>query len=165
MTNPTIFVGDLSAKVSTLPALRDALEQGDWIDVGATPHLRKLWAGEDTLSALVPQGWPTPNCWAHGAKAPTRRTYVLANRRALTMLVGITTGPWAQFDVHALVYTSLKSVEPTTVRKQRALATLHPDLEAKEHKELPAEQESAPWENQERLPRKQRNHGWQNSKA
>ena len=39
-----VFItGDLNASIHTLPALQDALECGDWFDVGAIPHLRREW--------------------------------------------------------------------------------------------------------------------------
>ena len=123
---PTFCVGDLNAKATSLPTLVAALAAGDWVDVGSLRHLHVPWSQSTADAGLVPQGWPTPNCWAHGAKAPTRRTFVLANRRALTMLDCVTVGPWTQVDVHAQVYMGVKPVAPVTIKRQRNLATLHP---------------------------------------
>ena len=124
---PTFLTGDFNAKIATLPALRDAVEAGEWIDVGALPHLRRRWHTATGEEALEDRQWPAPHCWAHGAKRPARRTYLFANRRALTMLDGAAVGPFGIFDVHAPLLAIMKPAESVTVRQLRKVASLHPE--------------------------------------
>ena len=53
------------------------------------------------------------------------------------MLVGCATGPWALFDVHAPMALRLQPAQPTTVRRIKKLASLHPN-------DLPDAGEAAP---------------------
>ena len=132
---PTFIGGDLNASLHKLPAVQEALEQGAWIDVGAILHLKAEWK-EKHEAAPASRAWPAPNCWAPGAKQPTRRSYLFCTPKALTMLNWTAVGPWGLFDVHACLVLGIKGPEPQTVWKSKKLAPLVPDdldLGADEH--------------------------------
>ena len=139
---PTFLTGDLNAKLKNLPALQEAMDTGEWTDIGTLQHLHVDWQHELGISPPGAQQWPAPNCWAHGARQPSRRTYTLANRRALLAITGAAVGPWSLVDVHAPLLTVLKPIPAVPVRRLRQVATLQPEpaaeadtMNAEEHKQ------------------------------
>ena len=124
---PGFFVGDLNASKATLTELTDAIATGEWIDIADFPALQEAWHTEVECKALIPQGQPTPNCWAHNAKKPSIRSYIIANRRAAQMLHSWATGPWAIFDVHAPIAIQLTRATSKPIRQLKKLDSLQPE--------------------------------------
>ena len=120
-------MGDLNAKTTNLPSLKDALEVGDWFDTATIPHLQETWQQNEDGTTNFPKQQPLPNCWAHGGKKPTRRTFIFCNRRGLGMLQWAATGPWGQFDVHAMQGVGIKPITPAMGNRIRHLQSLHPE--------------------------------------
>ena len=66
---PTFVVGDLNASIHRLPALQEALDMQDWIDIGNLHHLELQMPHQPGLEGGTGP-WPRTNCWAHGPRRP-----------------------------------------------------------------------------------------------
>ena len=122
----TFITGDLNADISSLPTLKNLLDTQSWVDVGAQEHWSQQWAEPGQIAFDTQRACPAPNCWAHNAKGPKRRTYTLCNRQALVMIQWAAVGPWAEFDVHATLTVGIATAEAVRTRKLKQLASLQP---------------------------------------
>ena len=120
------FVGvDLNNDLDQVPTVTKAMQEGHWFDVAAFPHLWRQWqqlgAGEDARASLG------ATCWAHGAKHPTKRDYLLTNRRGLQMMQAFALGPWGVLDVHRPVALCLRKQTPARIRRNKKLMPMLPE--------------------------------------
>ena len=95
---PVLILGDFNCTLGNVIGIANDIKNVDLIDVGS--QVEKFGNKKDDYT-----------CLAHGAKAPTRRDYVLANPEAFGLITNFSVNHEAGFDVHSILSFSIKCEE------------------------------------------------------
>ena len=84
---------DLHGDISDFTEMEAAISEGELWDMGHEAH----WD-------LVREGTDLPTCRGHGSRANTRRDFLFSNAQLLPEVRGFRRGPFAEIDVHTILY-------------------------------------------------------------
>jgi len=97
---PILITGDLNGPLDRFPSLENAIQQGEWIDVGANASVNGGVQPIGTCRSSTP-----------GARL-NRRDYVIANDRALNLIESFEVDSNALLPVHAVIKVRFKGHRP-----------------------------------------------------